>query len=120
MYRELQRCLDRVLADVASGRGTQRAAATCAGRLDPAAAASVLARARIKATERFTKRCQNLTPADLDRPCDPAATTMNQVVTCVLDRHVASAEELIARSYGSACAILRSIGLDGARPRVCL
>ena len=71
VYREIQRCLDRVLADVASGRGTQRAAATCAGRLDPAATTSVLARARVKATEQIAKRCKDLTPADLDRPCTP-------------------------------------------------
>jgi cysteine-rich repeat protein len=119
-HKAFARCFDRVFADVASGRGTARARLSCARLLGPDGSESTLASARAKAAAKISDRCSGLLPADLNWPCDAAAESMDEVVACVLDRHVARVEELIADTYGSACAILRSIGLDGTHPRVCL
>jgi cysteine-rich repeat protein len=116
IQREVQRCIDSVVADVAAGRGSARAAVQCERRLG----AVGLGHARASAEATIARKCAGTDPAALGPPCDPAATEMDAVVTCVLDRHVAAAGRLAATAYAGACAILRTLGLDGSVPSVCL
>ncbi len=115
VQRETQRCLDRLIGDVAAGRSSTRAAAVCAKRLGDAG----LGRARTRARATIMRKCAGADPAALGPPCAPTATSMDAVVACVLDRHVAAAGRLAATAYADACTILRALGLDGRVPGAC-
>ena len=71
------------------------------------------------ARSQILARCGGIVPADLDLPCDPAATTIAVVADCVLDRQLARVSEAIAAEYGRPCSIATGAGLAGIYPGLC-
>jgi len=122
LHTLLNRCLDRIVKDVGSGKGTAAAVELCASSLNPTATPpSKFAKARAAALQKIGKKCAApLTPADLNSPCILAAATFADVATCLLDDHAINVQEMIRAEYRDACAMLTAVGLDAAYPTACV
>ena len=73
-----------------------------------------LARARTRADGQIARKCDGVTPDDINRPCDISATSTAETIACVLDQHFISVQEMIAAEYRDACAMAAP-----ALPAVC-
>ena len=118
-HAQLGACLNSLLAAAAKGSGMVRAVGRCYRALDAADAGSSLARARAAAGTRMLEKCQGVTPPDIGSPCDGGATTMEGVVSCILDQHAGRVQRMIAAEFNDACPMLTGIGLGRAFPGVC-
>ena len=111
-------CFSRVLGAVANGSGTTAASAACRADLD-AIATTRIAKARSTARAQVMTRCTGVAPVDVATPCNPGATTVDQVADCVLDAQVRKVSETIAAEYGAACSIATAAGITTLYPGLC-
>ena len=116
---EIGKCLNTVLGAVSKGDAPSAVASKCVKGLSDADPKSVVAKARTSAATAIARSCGGVAPADLNSPCDGAATTIAATADCVLDDHRQSVEQMIAKEYADACTILRSVDLDASVPGVC-
>lgn len=113
-------CFGGVLKDQAPDQLlTPATAAKCAAAIDPADADSQVGKALAKLSADVTKRCGALTPAAIGSPCDPAATSMIDVVACLQDTHRRAIAAAVRSQYGAACTLLNAVGLVAGWPGVC-
>jgi YVTN family beta-propeller protein len=112
-------CLLRILKDTSKHKSLALSAAACAKTLDPSNPNAALPKLRAAALVTIAKKCAGLTPADIGTPCDPAATTIDEVVTCVLGAQATRVEKMIAAEFNDACPLMTAIGLARAYPDVC-
>jgi hypothetical protein len=116
MHRAFSSCLDTILSE---GSGTASAVGCCSTNLDPNDSGSRASRARTRATQQITKKCEGITPGDINTPCALGAVTMTETIACVLDQHAESVQRMIAAEYRDACAMLPAVGLGSVFPDVC-
>ena len=116
---QLGGCLLRILKNAAKRRDLLVSAAACARSLDSHDPSATLPKLRASIMGQIAKKCVGLVPADLGGPCDPAATTIDQVATCVLANQAKRVEKMIAAEFNSACPMLTTVGLARAYPDVC-
>jgi cysteine-rich repeat protein len=114
-HKRLQRCLDRVLATASAGQAPTAAALAC-DALDASVPGSAAAQARAGARATIARQCAGLAAADVGNPCDAAATTIDALAACVLERHVAGAYAEIASAYGDAGGLLASAEVREGSP----
>lgn len=114
IHLELGKCLEKLVAAAAAGKGEAKAIATCLAKLDLANPLSKATVAYDAALVGITKQCAGVTPAAIGSPCDPAAPTVATVATCMLDDHVDDVAKMVAAEYNDACVILTRIGLAHA------
>jgi len=114
-------CLDGILKEAAKTGGTVGASTTakCGLALDPANPNAKLTKAVSKFTDKAAGKCAGVAPADVGSPCDAGAATIADTVACVGAEALRTAQQLIGNTYGSACTLLASVGLDGDFPAVC-
>ncbi|MBI3767534.1 MAG: YncE family protein [Deltaproteobacteria bacterium] len=100
---QLQRtaCQNQILKDVAGGKGSQQAEATCALALDLSNPNSALALARSGARDTVAKKCVGVGIAALNRPCDREASSVAAATGCVLDQHETRVSEMVADTFAA-------------------
>lgn len=114
-------CFGSVLKDYAPDAVVaQSTIDKCVLALDPADPASKLGKALAKFASGIPAKCQNLVPADIGSPCDPAATSFTQTASCLEASHLAAAQTIVAAQYANACTLLNAVGLDADYPVVCV
>ncbi len=118
-HRLLTRCLDRVLTDVAAGNPIAAATAACTDDLDRTNPTSRVSNAWRHAEAWIGTKCTGVAPSHVQTGCTGTATTMDEVIGCVLGRHAAGAARLVAGVYRSACSVLPVVGLGESFPAVC-
>ncbi|MCX8072227.1 MAG: hypothetical protein N3C12_07240 [Candidatus Binatia bacterium] len=110
----LAACVDRVLADIAKGKGLTAAMPFCTQRLDlTVTPPSKIQKARQSASAAIVKACAP--PAvlsDLGPPCDTSITDANALASCVLDRAFEAAQEASRDSTALLCRVLTAVGLQ--------
>src|SRR5206468_6025534 len=111
VHRALSICLDAMLAD-----GSAAARSECMRRLDPTNGNSAVERTRASLAGRVAPKCIGVSPADVSSPCDPRASSLDAVVSCVLNADSSSVQRMIAAEYRDACAMLPAVGLGAAFP----
>ena len=118
-HKLLASCLDRALRDLANGVELTGAANSCAGSLAPGDPTSSLSKARIQVGGQIAAHCVGVLPADVNHPCDAAASTVAATVDCVLTAQVDLVTRTIAAEYADACALLQAVGQATAFPAAC-
>lgn len=114
-------CFDLVLKDYADDSTITATTVTkCAGAVDTSNPASTIGKATDKFLTKAPAKCTGLVPADLNSPCDGAATTFAQTATCLALAHRAAAETIVANGYATSCTLLNAVGLDAVHPGICL
>jgi hypothetical protein len=116
---QLGKCFDAVLKAVSGGDPASAAQSKCAKAIDLSNASSILSKARATAASKITGSCSGLVPADIDSPCDGAATDFVAIANCVLDDHQLHVEQMVKAEYRDACAIINSVGLLSSFPELC-
>ncbi len=89
-------CRSVILKDLAAGKGSQAGEALCAALGSPD---STVGRARSGARNAVLKKCGNVAPSAVDRPCDRGASGFDAVADCVLNQHAARVAEMIADTF---------------------
>jgi hypothetical protein len=113
-------CFGAILKDVAEDNTLDPATtAKCDAQLDPTNPASKIAKAAAKVTSDVAQKCEGLAPDDVGSPCNPSATTFDQVATCLQNSHLAAAQAQVASQYASACTLANAVDLDSAYPDLC-
>jgi YVTN family beta-propeller protein len=112
-------CIVRALKDVAKDKGIALSAAACAKALDGSDPKAALTKLRGAVKAKIVKKCAGLSPAALGGPCDPAATTIEELAECVLREQAAGAEKMVAAEFNMACPMLSALGVGRAYPNVC-
>ena len=115
----LSACLTKVLSSLASGASLDAATTVCQRNLDTGDPESVLSQVRGRTVNAVLTKCAGVAPEDIGSPCDPAASSMADVVQCVLGEQAEKVEEVIAAEYRHACSLLGAVGLAAAFPGVC-
>jgi len=119
-HKSFSSCFGLVLKDFAPDEVLSSTTATkCASGLAPADPTSKLGKALARFVSDLEKKCPGVTPADIGSPCNPSATTIAQMATCIRDANLASAEVQVSAQYAAACAQLGAVGLDTAFPGIC-
>jgi YVTN family beta-propeller protein len=94
-------CQNQILKDVASGKGSQQAEATCALALDLGNPDSMLAVARSEARDTVFRKCVGVGIAALNHPCDREASSVAEATGCVLDQHETRVSEMVADTFAA-------------------
>jgi hypothetical protein len=119
-HTQLQVCFNRVVKDVSLGKDLGAALALCAKGLDLSSeTASKVARFRAKSLAKIAAKCDGLTPADLNGPCDASASTLADVAACVVDNHLQRVEEMVRAEYRDACGIASAVDVDTDYTALC-
>lgn len=116
---QLDGCLVRTLKDAAKGKSLALSAAACAKALDRDDPKASIPKLRTALAATIVKKCAGATPADIGSPCDPAAATIADVATCVLDGQESRAQKMVAGEFNDACLVLTAVGLGRDYPDVC-
>jgi hypothetical protein len=117
--QQLGKCFDAVLKAVSGGDTAASVQAKCAKAIDLSNAGSIVAKARATAASKIASSCSGLVPADINSPCDGAATDFVAVASCVLDDHQLRVEQMVKAEYRDACAIINSVGLLASFAELC-
>ncbi len=113
-------CFGLILKDVAPDQELATTTAPkCASALDPNSPDSKLGKALGKLVADVEKKCAEVTPAEIGSPCNPSATTIAQIATCLRDGQLALAESQAAQQYASGCTLLSAVNLAAAFPGIC-
>jgi len=114
-------CIVRILKDASASKPKAFAlsAAACRKALDPADPKAKLPKLRAKLDATIAKKCEGVTPEAIGSPCDPTATTIADVATCVLDGQSSRVERMVGAEFNDACPMLTAAGLGRSYPGVC-
>lgn len=119
LHEDFAKCLERVLAAAAAGKGEARAAERCRTALDSGAPRSTVARVRAAALAAIAKKCAAVSPSDLGRPCDAGAATTAATASCIMDAHAADVAKLVAAEANDACVVATGLGFARGYPAIC-
>jgi hypothetical protein len=108
-----------VLKAAAAGGVYTDITAKCTAALDPANPGSKVGKAIAKLQDTLAAKCGALTPADLDHPCSPTATTFADVGTCLVNNHLTQVGAAVAAEYGTGCALISAVGLETEYAALC-
>jgi len=115
----LAKCLDEVLKATSKGQDLDKATQKCLDSLDAGNPDSKLAKSNAKTDSSIAKKCEEMVPADVNSPCDPAATTMSELAACIVDQHSTSVQTAVRAEYADACALISAVGLGTEFPELC-
>jgi hypothetical protein len=120
--KALAGCFDAVLKDSAKNAGVVGAStqSNCEAALDPSDANAKLTKAVAKFADKVLSKCADVAPAAINVPCDNDAAGIGETIECVGAAAQDTAERLIGKTYGNACTLLYSVGLDDDFPAVCV
>ncbi|GIW44922.1 MAG: hypothetical protein KatS3mg077_2204 [Candidatus Binatia bacterium] len=112
--RQLSACTNRVLADIAKGRGVAKAMDFCVERLATSGGQpSFVLRARQRHQAAIQRACAS--PAlvsALGPPCDASVTDGASLAQCALDRAFEAAQRATRSHNALLCAVLTAVGLQ--------
>jgi YVTN family beta-propeller protein len=94
-------CLNKILKDVADGKGSQAGEATCALALDLQNSKSTLGKARTTAHDTIIKKCTGINIAALNHPCAHEASSFSEAADCILDQHETRVHEMSSDTFAT-------------------
>ncbi len=117
--KELGKCLNSVLLAVSKGQDLTAVEAKCRAGIDAADPASKLAKANTGAINKIVGSCSDVSPGDINSPCDALATDANAMATCVVSDHTKRVEQMVRAEFADGCNLLGAVNLDDQFTELC-
>ncbi len=119
LQKLLTKCLDSVLADTAKGKPLTKATAKCLASLDAGNPDSKLGKTAAKTDAMLGKKCEGVSPADINAPCAASATTIGETSACIQAQHSEAVQAAVRNEYADACALISAVGLSTEFAELC-